>query len=89
MSISLEALWKSSSDQELLDAVGKWQSINDDTRRVVAAEAKRRGLPVSLPEVPATASSAAGATGPRVWTPMTFIVMAVIVALVIALAKLV
>ena len=73
MALSLDKLWKDASDEALLGSVKKWDSLNDECRRVVIAEAQRRGLTLEIPSVESAASSssaaaeAAPAVNARIW----------------------
>jgi hypothetical protein len=93
MAISLDALWKGATDEEIVQALDKWTSTNEEGQRVLAAEVKRRGLKVAVPEIVATpvnASAAAhassGASHP--FTPKALLIIAVVLVLVIVLARL-
>lgn len=62
MAFSLEDLWKDASDEDVVAAIGKWESTNESAQRALIAEVKRRGLKIAVPEVtaaPAQTSSAA------------------------------
>lgn len=72
MALALDKLWKDASDDAVLDSVTKWDSLNDECRRIVIAEAKRRGLTLEIPADDADASSSsaaesAPAAGAKVW----------------------
>jgi hypothetical protein len=88
MSFSLETLWKDATDDAIRDAVTKWNSINDQGRAVILAEAKRRGLTLDVPKAgdPTTNASSAGAApavSAKVW-----IFVAIGIAAVAAIAML-
>jgi len=93
MGISLEALWKGATDEDIVQAIDKWTSVNEEGQRALAAEVKRRGLKVAVPEIVATpvnaraaAHASSGASHP--FTPKTLLLIAMVLVLVVLLARL-
>jgi len=65
MGLSLEQLWKDAPDDAIIDAAAKWNTLNEEGRKIVLAEAKRRGLKVEAPKGNgATASGSTAGTSP-------------------------
>jgi hypothetical protein len=88
MAFSLEELWKKARDEEIVDAVEKWSSTNEESQRVLIAEIRRRGLSIAVPEVtPRPAKAPSNATNP--FTPRMALVIAAVIALVAVAAALV
>lgn len=88
MAISVEELWRNSPDKELVEAVGKWPTLNDKAQRAILAEVERRGLKVTVPEIAATAAPASGGT-PQAFSGKVLALMAVVFAIIGALVALV
>lgn len=84
MAISLDELWKNSPDEDLIEAVGKWPTLNEKAQRAILAEVKRRGLKVTVPEIAATAASASVGT-PNAFSGKVLALMAVVFAIIAAL----
>jgi len=61
MSVSLQELWKTADDEAIVDAASKWQTLNEEGRRAVLAEAERRGLKLDVPSGNDAVSTAAAA----------------------------
>ena len=89
MALSLDKLWKDASDDAVLGSVTKWDSLNDECRRVVIAEAKRRGLALEIPIDDAVASSPSAAESVPAASPKVWLIVALAVAGVAAIGYLV
>lgn len=85
MSSSLAELWKNSRDEEILDALEKWDSTNEAAQRVLIAEIKRRNLDVEIPALTAGSTKPAG-DGPNLPTGKVAMVLILAFAVIVAVA---
>jgi hypothetical protein len=79
MALSLEKLWKDATDDAVLGAAAHWDSLNEEARQVVIAEAKRRGLAFQVPTLEGSEEEAAPAptTSSTVWMLVALAVVGV------------
>jgi len=79
MALSLEKLWKDATDDAVLGAAAHWDSLNEEARQAVIAEAKLRGLDFQVPKCTAEEeeTSSAPATSPTVWMLVALAVVGV------------
>lgn len=84
MSMSLEELWKAADDDKIIEAIGRWESTNENGQRTLLAEVKRRGLKVEVPEITARPEQSAPAA-PTSFPPKAMAFVAVVLAVGIAL----
>lgn len=79
MALSLEKLWKDATDDAVLGAAAHWDSLNEEARQAVIAEAKLRGLDFQVPKCTAEEeeTSPAASTSPTVWMLVALAVVGV------------
>lgn len=88
MAMTLEELWKVAKDEDVLRAIGRWESTNEAAQRVIAAEVKRRGLHVTVPEI-VVRSAPVASTAASPLSAKAMVAMVATLAAVAAVAALV
>jgi len=85
MALSLTELWKNARDEEIVAALDRWASTNEEAQRALIAEIKRRGLDIAVPEV--TVRSATTSSGEaRPWNAKVVLLLTVVLAVICAVA---
>jgi hypothetical protein len=88
MSLSLTDLWKNARDEDIVDALSKWDSTNEEAQRALSAEVKRRGLDVVVPEITAGAATAPSGEA-KPWNAKVMLILTGVFAAIGAVAFLV